>query len=86
MLWYCGTPQILNEAGLNNLKDGLVEFVATEILSTASRLQSNKGCSESGVHPCSKQQAMDTFGLEFVESISTLPIDEVQNKAHIVHS
>ncbi len=82
-LWFCldvykslQLLQILDKVGLSCHRDGLVEFVATEILTTASRLQSIKGCSEITA-PCSKQQVMGEFGMEIIKCTSELSKDKV---------
>ena len=63
-------PQILEETGLSEQKSQLTEYVAQDILITASRLQSGK---EVCLGSSSCQQQIDTMGMELVKCVSGLP-------------
>lgn len=67
------TPQLLDEAHMSDQRDNLIEFVATELLTTASRLQSSN-CSSNAVQA---QQVVDDFVMELIQCISNLPVEEV---------
>lgn len=68
--------QILQEAGLSDLKKDLIDFVATDILTTASQLQSRSGV----ISIPSEQifQVVDDFALEYIECIAGLSTEEVK--------
>lgn len=65
--------QILSEAGLCDLKEALTEYVAGEILTTASQLQSKGGSTDA----VCDQQEIDNFGNELIKCVSVLSKTEV---------
>lgn len=55
-------------------RDDLIDYVAGELLTTASRLQSGK---EESSEAYAKEEVMDDFGTELIRCISDLSVEEV---------
>ena len=73
--------QILEEAKLDSHADDLIDFMAREVLATASKLQSRKdntGLPPPG--PCGQaftNQVVDRFGQEYIQCVAGLSVQEV---------